>query len=127
MTQYLYIFVRQDLPPPQRAVQAVHAALEAKHLLNLTWEEHPHLALCGVKDLRQLNACAAHLQHCHIPFVLFHEPARNNEATAIATGLVSGETRRLLKRYQLLKLGEPNDDSGHRTQRDGIQVRIPPL
>jgi hypothetical protein len=104
----MYVFVRQDLPPPQQAVQAMHAAMEATRQ-GLTWEDHPHLVLCGVRNLTRLLACSDHLTRCQIPFTVWREPARGNEITAIATGLLHGDARRPLRKYQLLKLGDHND------------------
>jgi hypothetical protein len=96
--------VRKDLSPSQQAVQAIHAALEASKQLSLSWNDHPHLALCGVNSLLQLQQAAAKLSDAGIQFTLWHEPDRGNEPTALATTILTGEVRRYLRKFQLLSL-----------------------
>lgn len=107
---YLYVVVRKDLSLRQQAVQAAHAALEAKHHLGLSWTEHPNLVLCGVEDLSQLLQCSASLREAQVEHRLFVEPDQNNEPTALATCLLQGAARRCLRKYPLLTF---NEESAH--------------
>jgi len=81
----LYVIVRKDLNPSQRAVQAGHAV--AEFLLygpNFRWKNETLIYL-GVKGLRQLEHLKHKLDFNGIKYVEFREPDMNNETTAIAT------------------------------------------
>jgi hypothetical protein len=97
------VLVRHDLPTPQIAVQAVHAALEASRQFLPPDSEHPHVVLCGVASEAHLLSAADHLFRWHIRCALFREPDRAQEATALATEPLWGERRRLLQRFRCLR------------------------
>lgn len=87
--------------------------MEAMQAQKLAWDAHPHLALCGVPDLDRLQRCADHLSHLSIPFTVWREPDLGNEPTSLATGLLSGDVRRQLRKYPLLKLEGVSNDPVH--------------
>lgn len=101
---HVYVLVRGDLPPPQRSVQAIHAAVEATRLGLIPPEiQHPHLVLCKARNEHDLLKQADYLSRCGIKYALFIEPDIGNQHTALATQPISGEQRRLLKKFQLVK------------------------
>lgn len=101
-TQYVYVFIREDLSHPQQIVQSCHAAIEASSLISPD-SEHPHLVLCGVRSESELEKISARLRAYDIQFKAFREPDRNNEYTSIATEPISGNKRKIFKRYQCLR------------------------
>ena len=101
VTQYVYVFVRQDLSFPQQVVQSSHASIEASKFLSQ--EQHPHIVLIGVSDEEALIQVICRLESANIKFAAFQEPDRNNEYTAIATAPISGDGRKFFKKYQCLK------------------------
>lgn len=109
----MYVIVRKDLTPPQRAVQSAHAAIEAgraflppntKH--DDCLENHPHLVICEVKDEKKLKSTEKKLQENQIQYRVFKEPDIGDQMTAIATEPIHSEDdrRNTLRRYQLLQL-----------------------
>jgi len=98
------VLVRRDLPAPQIAVQAIHAAIEATRQFLPTPTEHPHLVLCGVADQQALLTAADYLFRKVIRFCIFREPDRDNEATALATEPLAGDRRRWLDRFRCLSV-----------------------
>ena len=108
--------MRRDLPWPQLAVQAAHAALEAgRRFLAKPSEpnpdevdaQHPHLVVCGVANEVKLLSAASYLNKSDIPFVLFRESDLNNQATALATAPIVGQWRETMNRYHLLEVMMP--------------------
>lgn len=100
----MYVLVRKDLTPPQQAVQACHAAIEATRQFLPAHAEHPHLVLLGVKSQHQLENTAMQLRSRDIPFQEFREPDIDNELTAIATAPLTGDVRKFFKRFNCLNL-----------------------
>lgn len=99
---------RRDLTPAQQAVQSIHAAIEsARSGLISPTIPHPHLVYCGVKNELALQGYAEKLSSAGIALSCFYEPDRNNELTAIATGPIHGDQRRLFRNLQLIK-EQPN-------------------
>ncbi len=64
--------------------------------------EHPHLVVLGVDNQHQLLKAARKLDIAGIQYRMFIEPDRNNEPTAIATQIISGDQRHLFKNYRCL-------------------------
>lgn len=95
------MLVRTDLSAPQIAVQAIHAALEARHFVTHDGP-HPHLVLCGVASEQRLLAAADYLCRRGIRCSLFREPDRENEATALATEPLGDSRRRAMRRFRCL-------------------------
>ncbi len=100
--EYVYVLVREDLSPAQRAVQSCHAVIEATRNFNMNGE-HPSVIICGIKNELTLKRQIEYLTSNKIKFSKFYEPDINFELTAIATAPISGDTRNLFKKYQLLK------------------------
>lgn len=80
----LYVIVRKDLTPSQRAVQAGHAV--AEYLLHSPrqWKNETLIYL-GVKGLAQLRNIKRKLGFHGVKFTEWKEPDLNNEVTAIAS------------------------------------------
>jgi hypothetical protein len=94
----LFVIVRKDLSPSQRAVQAGHALAEyLLHSPNFRWKNETLIYL-GVKGLNQLTNLKRKLDLHEITYVEFHEPDLNNEITAIA----SDEECKIFERMNLL-------------------------
>lgn len=82
----LYVIVRKDLTPSQRAVQAGHAL--AAYLLHgsfLRRWKNETLIYLGIKGLKQLENLKQKFEFNSIDYVEFREPDLNNEVTAIVT------------------------------------------
>jgi hypothetical protein len=98
------VLVRRDLPGPQQAVQAVHAALEAGRAgLIGSGGAHPHVVLCHVESIHALLRASDQLNRARILHQLFHEPDLDGAATALATEPVRGKVRAHFRRFQLLR------------------------
>ena len=96
---YFYVLVRKDLPLEHQLIQSVHATHEVA-------QGDPHdsplsVVVCEVESEEALIAFARKLDKTGCEFVLFREPDRDNEATALATKAVSGEGRRPFKKCKL--------------------------
>ena len=107
MLQYdnvMYVFVRRDLPHPNRVVQVGHVVIQS--IKNFPHSgEHPYIIVFGVKTEKSLKNTLDFLQERGIMVVGFREPDRNNELTAVATGVMlrTEENSKIFRRYQLLK------------------------
>lgn len=109
--KYCYVIVRRDLSNSSQAVQAIHASIEAtRHSLITAEQVHPHVVLCGVKNMTKLIGLSQKLDQAGVQYRAFFEPDLNNEITAIATEPISGDSRQLFKNIQCLKLGEKNEN-----------------
>ena len=92
----LYVIVRKDLTPSQRAVQAGHAL--AAYLLHgsfLRRWKNETLIYLGVKGLNQLQNLKRKFEIEGIDYVEFCEPDLNNEVTALATDVGNKHVERL--------------------------------
>lgn len=97
---FCYVFCRNNLTNAQKAVQAGHALLELSKKYNI--KNHPSLVYLVVKSEEKLKRVMQELIDNNINFSLFRESDMNNEITSIATEVIYGEKRELLKRYSLL-------------------------
>ena len=97
----MYIIVRKDLSPAQKAVQAAHAAIESTK----SWpykESHPHLVVLEVNNEEKLKKVLEKSRSNGILTTEFHES--DVGLTAIATRpIVHQFERDIFKNYQLLK------------------------
>lgn len=95
------MLVREDLSLPQQTVQACHATVSAARL----YLDTPvcNLIVCGVKNEQALHKARDHLASLGIKFESFVEPDIGNQLTALATEPVSGDVRKSLRKYQLIK------------------------
>ena len=92
----LYVIVRKDLTPSQRAVQAGHAL--AAYLLHgsfLRRWQNETLIYLGVKGLKQLENLKRKFKYDGIEYVEFKDPDLDNETTAIATDIDNRYCERL--------------------------------
>lgn len=99
----MYVLVRRDIPAAQQSVQACHAAIEAARKFLAPGDEHPHLVLCGIADGSMLLRERERLDARGVRTACFYEPDIGGELTAIATEPLSGDARRLMRRYKILK------------------------
>lgn len=104
MMNKMYVFVREDLSPAQRMVQAAHAV--AEFLLNVRPKEHQWengtLVVLGVPDLKTLNEVATGLAFRNIVFENFYEE-HFKQITAVATVLKEDQFE-LFKDFDLVKI-----------------------
>lgn len=99
------MFVRADLPKIQQAVQSSHAAIEvARNGLIEGDSEHPSLVLCSEPSEEKILERAHSFKMAGIRHVVFREPDRHNEVTAVATEPLTKAQRRLLRKSSLLEL-----------------------
>ena len=102
--QYIYIFVRKDLSPERRLVQACHAAMESGILFcgrsNYDLLYKHILVVLSVKNLKELNE--AYNSISPVESIMFYEDDLN-ENTAFATRPVTEEERAIFKVYSTLK------------------------
>jgi len=99
----VYVLVRKDLPPAQQVVQSCHAAFEAARSFLPAGQEHPHIIVCQVRDELTLRQSLDKLQTHGVRCRAFLEPDLGNELTALATEPVFDGTRRLFRRFPLLR------------------------
>jgi len=101
MTPYMYLFVRDDLPPPVQIVQTCHAVDE----LNMRHQSDGtnHMVLCSANNEAHLISIAEYLEDHNIDFEMFCEPDLGDEYTAIAIKPLRGEERVPLQIFKLKK------------------------
>ena len=87
----MYVVVRTDLSPNYRAVQATHAALAAKDLIDDS--PHPSLVVLGVPNEEELLARSRRLREFGIAHSLFFEDDVESH-TALATRNVRAKAER---------------------------------
>lgn len=100
---YMYAITRKDLSFPQQAVQAGHAAIESSRAFLAKDDEHPSLILCTMKNEAQLRHAADDLERQGIRLKRFYEPDIGNQLTAFATEPLTGESRKAMRKFQLMK------------------------
>jgi len=95
--------VRRDIPQPQRAVQAVHAALAAQQAYPSKSLTQPNLVLCYVENEAALAEEFERLKAKYVPCCAYTEPDMDGQMTAVATGRLIGPERRKLRHLRLLR------------------------
>ncbi len=99
----VYVLARADLPTSHRAVQAVHATIEASRQgLIPAGTEHPYLVVLTVPTEADLERMIGTLELAAIPHCAYREPDLGGTMTALATAPVLGEQRRHFRRWKLL-------------------------
>jgi hypothetical protein len=83
-------------------VQACHAVLEASRDGILVTDAHPHLVVLEAKDERKLKEVCMYLEANGVEHRCFIEPDQGSSLTSIATLPLSGDARRLFRRFQCL-------------------------
>lgn len=81
---WVYVFIRTDLPIEQQIVQAAHSALEAGRDLGKP-KSTSHLILIGVKSEHSLNKVATELTLLNIRYHKFYEPDYDRGYTSLTT------------------------------------------
>lgn len=100
---WVYTFIRQDLPIEQQIVQAAHSALEAGRDLGKP-DSVSNLILLGCQDQESLLQIADRLKFNNIKYSLFYEPDYDRGYTSLTTEpLFDREQRRVLSKYSLYK------------------------
>jgi hypothetical protein len=84
MPPKLYVLVRDDLSPIQRAVQGCHAALEFLRQYPQTAWNNGTLILLRIPNEGLLKQWMERLNIRDIPHACFHEPDMGNQITALA-------------------------------------------
>jgi hypothetical protein len=97
---YVYIFIRKDLPNPQKIVQSSHAVWELSKIHNL--EAHPSVIVIGVNSELQLKNQIKKFRDLGFNVSEFREPLFNNEITAAAILTTTLEERFAFKKFNLL-------------------------
>lgn len=87
---YVYVFVRQDIPPVYQLVQAAHVTLRLGVKLGELKvsdinTDDLYFKVIGVADGSELEQVKAELKTLGIALVEFEEPDVGNEVTAVAT------------------------------------------
>jgi len=67
-------------------------------------QDHPHVIICQVDNEKALHKTIEYLRECGVRYRTFVEPDRNDETTALATEILYGEQRKILRKYQLLRM-----------------------
>ena len=100
---WVYTFIRQDLPIEQQIVQAAHSALEAGRDLGKP-DSESNLVLLGIQDQDSLLQVAEKLKFNNIKYSLFYEPDYDRGYTSLTTEpLFDRKQRRVLSKYSLYK------------------------
>ena len=98
---YIYVFVRQDIAVADQMVQVGHVCYESG--LRFKADPHTYLVLCAVANEEELLAVEEHLGCHNIESHKFHEPDDNMGFTTLCSAPVSGEHRKLFRKYRLWK------------------------
>ncbi len=85
MSLKLFVLIRKDLSPSQRAVQAGHAVAEFLLRVPDTKWSNGTLVYLGVDNEEQLNRWMYKLDFKNIEWIGFKEPDIGNQLTAIAS------------------------------------------
>lgn len=106
-SEYVYIFVRQDIPLEHQIVQTNHAtwSMAARY----GSDDTPNIVAIGVPDEAALREACALLSDCTIAHWSWTEPDEEMGLgfTAITTEPIAGSRRRALSHYKLWKPNAP--------------------
>jgi len=100
--EYVYILVRRDLASAHQAVQAAHAAISSCQRGIISDIRHPILVVATVENEEELLRSSVALTNAGVLHTVFYEDDVK-AYTALATGCLSGESRKAFRRYPLLK------------------------
>ena len=116
--EYIYVWVRTDIPLAQQMVQACHASV----LAGRDFQHHndTHLVLLSVANEEELKSVAFFLESIKTKFQIFYEPDLFGEDemgyTAIASEIISEDRRPEFYQYNLWS--DPNDGNNPRSSRE---------
>ena len=100
-------------------MQACHAASCAARAFQAPPEDEPSLVLLTVSDQSSLLRLADTLKDRGVGRIVFREPDRDNEATALATVPLAADKRRLFRHLPLYTA--PEEDKVLK-ELDGVQL-----
>ena len=101
--KYVYVFIRKDLPNPQKIVQASHAVLEISRNYLRKWEEHPSVLVVGVNSEHQLKKFSKKVQDKGFRVIEFFEPLFENQMTSFAVEPVLEEEKINFRCFNLIR------------------------
>jgi len=102
--------VRKDLPIADQLVQACHSAQDAGNLFSQPSNEPSHMAVLSVPNERSLLEAIDKIENSGVKMTVFFEPDSVDDGdipmgyTAAASTPVTGEQRRVFRKYPLWKL-----------------------
>ena len=96
---YFYIAIRTDLPLADQMCQVAHVATDAGRYFGV--HEKCNLVLLQVKNREALFKLERMLTKNQIQHTMQVEHDDERKETALATGMVFGETRRLFRKYRI--------------------------
>ncbi len=99
MTPYIYLFIREDLSPPQQIIQTAHAVDELNKTIK-AGDKTNHMVLFSSKSEMDLEYTSMFLTSQGIHHKMFYEPDISSH-TAIATEPLHGDKRKLFSKYKL--------------------------
>lgn len=103
MTEFIYVFIRKDIPLAQQILQACHACVLAGR--EYRHGDETHLILLQIKDESQLWEVVNLLCDVNIKSQMFYEPdlykGRTMGYTAIATEIVQEDQRQIFSEFKL--------------------------
>lgn len=98
---YMYVIVRKDLSPAQKAVQSSHACIESARAFIKPDDSHPSVIICEVRSEQKLKMVMEELNG-KVNYKTFQEPDIGNQYTALATEPIYNDKRKLFSRFQLI-------------------------
>ena len=100
---YVYTYIRTDLPIEQQIIQASHSALEAGRELKKP-DKVSHLILLEAKSEADLLTIANELSERDIKFSLFYEPDYNRGYTSLTTEpLITNTERSYFQKHRMYR------------------------
>ena len=116
-TEFVYAFVREDMPSIVQAIQFGHATYACGRnvgygeRIDEEWADEaeessysPNFCVFGVKDAKELNEVAEYLRSRNFRFSMFDEPDFDLGYTAIAVQPIRGEDRKAFSIFNLLRM-----------------------
>lgn len=99
-SDFVYVFVRQDLPVPAQMVQVAHAAFQVP--MEQFFRGIPSIVVIGMPDTKGLDKVRKKLADAGITSFEFTDPdAKHLGVTAIATEPLDKEQKSVLSNYRL--------------------------
>lgn len=102
----LYAFIRQDLPPGQETIQAIHAAFHAGMAFHAAHGFQPGIPYAVVADtpsLKSLRKALRKVQEANIGYYAMTDTDVDKDMSAIVTFPVDKIQKEVLREYRLRK------------------------
>ena len=97
--EYIYVFVRKDIPIADQIVQVGHVCYESG--LRFNAKENTFMVLCQVNSEEELCTTMYRLIEMGVEMHQFIEPDNDLGLTALCSQPVSGKQRHLFRKYKL--------------------------